>query len=306
MFARPTISRSALLLLLAAACWGLGSAISKRAVEEVPPFTLLAVQLSVSVLGLVALSWLRGGLAAPARGSWALNTLGLLNPGLAYALGLLALTQMTVSLYALLWAIEPLMILALAIFFLHEHPSRMVLGLSAIALSGIVLVVYDPGGTGTLWAVALQLAGIGCCAAYTILARRFLADTESTLDVVMWQQAGAAGLAVLLVVGGTLLGGNPFPDHLSAGGAVSALGSGLVYYGLAYWCYLTALRNLPASLAATSFYLVPVFGLIGGFGLGERLDALQWLGAIVVIGALAVIAHRHSASHGRAELLMVR
>ena len=44
-------SRSAVLaLFFAAASWGFGTIISKRAVDEIPPMTLLAIQLGASVI----------------------------------------------------------------------------------------------------------------------------------------------------------------------------------------------------------------------------------------------------------------
>ena len=49
-------ARSAVpLLILAAAAWGLGTVISKRAVSEIPPLTLLPIQLAASVLVLAIL-----------------------------------------------------------------------------------------------------------------------------------------------------------------------------------------------------------------------------------------------------------
>ena len=66
----------------------------------------------------------------------------------------------------------------------------------------------------------------------------------------------------------------------------------LIYYGLAYWFYLTGLRRLPASTAAVSFYLIPLFGVATASAFGERLEPLQWLGAAIVIAAVAAIGLR--------------
>ncbi len=50
---------------------------------------------------------------------------------------------------------------------------------------------------------------------------------------------------------------------------------------------------MPASSAAASFYLIPVFGVTGAFVfLGERLEASQWLGAAVVLLAVYAILRR--------------
>ncbi len=43
-------------------------------------------------------------------------------------------------------------------------------------------------------------------------------------------------------------------------------------------------------MASTSFYLIPIFGLAAAGAFGERLQAIQWAGAIVVLLALAGIA----------------
>ena len=92
-----------------------------------------------------------------------------------------------------------------------------------------------------------------------------------------------------------ILGGAVPPIAVSPIGLASAIGSGVLYYGLAYWLYLTGLRRVPASIAAASFYLIPIFGLAGGFlFLGERLEPSQWLGVAVVLGTIAVILGRTS------------
>ncbi|MFI5255389.1 MAG: DMT family transporter [Candidatus Limnocylindrales bacterium] len=282
--------RVALYLTLAAASWGAGTAISKRAVAEIPPLTLLPIQLAVSVTVLVLLMRGRGENLNPAARSSLLGRLGLLNPGLAYSLSLLGLVSITASLSVLLWAVEPVMILVLAAAFLGERGGRALVGLSAVAVTGMVLVLYDPASAGQWPGVLLTLAGVACCAAYTVVARRFLPAAESTMGVVVVQQVYALALALVVLVAIGLLGGRVWPDGLTVVGAVSVVGSGVFYYGLAYWFYLSALRHVPASVAAVSFYLIPVFGIAAGAGLGERLDLRQWIGAAIVVLAVAAVA----------------
>jgi probable blue pigment (indigoidine) exporter len=292
----PTLSRRDLLALaLAAACWGLGTVISKRALDEIPALTLLPIQLAASLVVLASLMRRRG---LPLRGSPAiLARLGILNPGLAYALGLLGLVSITASLAVLLWAVEPLMILGLAIWLLHERVAPAVGVLSLVAVAGLILLVYDPSTNGRWTGVALTLAGVACCATYTIVARRWIATSDSTAQVFFAQQAHALvfALLVLALVGG--LGGEVRPTGISAIGLLSAITSGVLYYATAYWLYLTALRSAPASLAAISFYLIPVFGVVGGILLlGEGLDPRQWAGAAIVLVAVLVITFRPNAS----------
>ncbi|MFL5749109.1 MAG: DMT family transporter [Chloroflexota bacterium] len=281
--------RDLLLLILAAASWGVGTVVSKRAVEEIPPFTLLAVQLAASLAALVVLTRASG---IPLRGSPpVLSRLGILNPGIAYALGLAGLTWISASLSVLLWALEPLLILVLAGVFLREGVTARLVGLSLVAASGMLLVLFEPAGGGQWPGIVLTLAGIGCCAAYSIIARRFVGASDSTAQVAVAQQAHALGFALVVVAAVAVLGGDVRPSAISPVGLASAIASGVLYYAAAYWLYLSALRRVPASLAASSFYLIPVFGVAAGaLLLGERLEAVQWLGVTIVAAAIGLIA----------------
>jgi drug/metabolite transporter (DMT)-like permease len=289
----PARRRAVLALTLAAASWGVGTVVSKRAVDEIPPLTLLPIQLAASLIALAILMRLRGLPFRDRSASPVLGRLGLLNPGLAYALSLLGLVHITASMSVLLWAMEPLLILLLAGLLLHERIGPSLVVLSLVAVAGMLLVIYQPDSTGNLLGVALTLAGVACCAVYTIVARRWLGTADSTAPVVAAQQAHALGLALVLVMALWVLGGTVRPDQVTPAGWASAVGSGVLYYGLAYWFYLSALRHVPASFAATSFYLIPLFGVTGAFLLlGERLDPWQWLGAAIVLVAVFAILRR--------------
>jgi drug/metabolite transporter (DMT)-like permease len=288
----PTVARRDLLsLVLAATCWGLGTVVSKAALDEVPPLTLLPIQLTASLVILGALMR-RQGIPFRSGGSPLLGRLGLLNPGIAYALSLLGLVTITASLSVLLWALEPLMIVVLAAAVLRERITPTFIALSLVAVAGMVVIVYDPAATsGELIGVALTVAGIACCAIYSVVARRWIPDARETSQVVLAQQAHALGLALALVLAVGLVGGQVVPTQLTPLGLASAVGSGALYYAGAYWFYLGALRHVPASFAAVSFYLIPIVGVAAGtLFLGERLDPRQWVAVVVVLLAVLAIA----------------
>jgi probable blue pigment (indigoidine) exporter len=295
--------RTILALILAAACWGLGTVVSKRAVAEIPPLTLLPIQLAASLTALAILTrWRRLSLRDPST-SPVLGRLGVLNPGLAYALSLFGLVHITASLSVVLWALEPLLILFLAALFLRERIGPSLVVLTPVALGGMLLVIYQPGSAGTPIGVALTVAGVACCAIYTVVTRHWISSSDSTVQVVVAQQAHALVFAFILVVVLWMIGGAVRPENVSPAGWVSAIGSGVLYYGLAYWLYLSGLRNVPASIAAVSFYLIPVFGVAGGFlFLGDRLEPSQWAGVVVVLVAIAVILRRTGAPGSEAAV----
>src|SRR4051812_17232992 len=187
MPSRPRVRRDVLALILAAASWGVGTVISKRALEEIPPLTLLPVQLASSLVVLAIVLRATGRSIRAADTNPLLERLGVLNPGIAYALSLVGLVTISASLSVLLWAIEPVLILILAGLFLRERVTRPLAGLSSIALLGMVLVVFDPLGSGQFEGVALTVAGVACCAVYTVLSRRWLPGSASTAHVVVGQ-----------------------------------------------------------------------------------------------------------------------
>jgi probable blue pigment (indigoidine) exporter len=295
-----TIARPDLIaLVLAATCWGVGTVISKAALAEIPPLTLLPIQLAASLAVLVVLMR-RQGVAIRGGSPALLGRLGLLNPGAAYALSLIGLVTITASLSVLLWALEPLLILFLAARFLREPVTPRLVVLSLVALAGMVVVVYDPASNGQLIGVALTVAGIVCCAAYSVITRKFIPDAPETSQVVLSQQAHALVFALVLVVIAGIAGGAMVPGNLTTFGLASAIGSGVLYYAGAYWFYLGALRDVPASLAAISFYLIPIVGVAASaLLLGERLEPRQWIGAIVVLAAIFGIVMRSPESSAK-------
>jgi probable blue pigment (indigoidine) exporter len=281
--------RDLLTLTLAAACWGLGTVLSKRAIDEIAPVALLPLQLAASVVILALLMRVSGVRLSGALP--VLARLGILNPGIAYALGLIGLTYISASMAVLLWALEPLLILLLAGLFLGEGVTPRLIGLVVVAAAGMSLVVFEPSIGGQWPGVVLTLVGIGCCAAYTVITRRFVGASDSTAQVVLAQQAYALGFAALVAVSAAVLGNPLMSATPSVPGVAAAAVSGALYYAAAYWFYLSALRRVPATIASTSFYLIPVFGLGASWVLlGDRFGPVQWLGVGIVTVAIGAIA----------------
>lgn len=289
--------RYALALTGAAACWGIATVIAKRALAEIQPLTLLPIQLAVSVALLAALLLLqRNRLTWPAE-LRRLGLLGILNPGISYALGLLGLAYITASLSVLLWATEPIMILVLAWWILGDRITKPVALAACVALVGVLLVVFEPGGQGQPLGVALTLLGVAACAVYTVISRKWMA-AESTLQVIALQQASALLLAVLLLVAVALVGRGAPITGISTTAWISALASGALYYAAAFWLYLTGLRRVPAAVAGLFINLIPVFGIAASYALlGERLTLREWLGALLIVATMFVVVGVQSSTN---------
>ena len=285
--------RHVLLLVAATACWGCGTVLSKQVLDRgVAPLTLLALELTASVLVLLLAALLSGVRVARSPAMVRLALLGVLNPGVAYALALLGLASVTASMSVLLWATEPVLIMLLGVAVVGERIAPATGVSVAVAMVGVVLVIYRPGAAGDAVGVALTVTAVACCALYAVLTRRLLLD-DSSLGVVLVQQVAALSLAVVLAgvvpaVGAADLG---LPEDLSTWALVVA--SGTIYYGLAFWFFVGGLRGVPASVAGSLLPLVPVFGLAAAYALGDRFTGRQWVGAVLVVLAAAGAATRH-------------
>jgi drug/metabolite transporter (DMT)-like permease len=212
-----------------------------------------------------------------------------LNPGLAYALSLAGLARVEASVSVLLWALEPVLILGIAFVVLRDKVSSPVALCAGAALGGVVLVVFQPGHASAL-GIAFTVAGVAACAVYTVLSSRFLLEA-TTVSVVFVQQVTALAFALILFAGSLVLTNPRTLFGVSATAWLSAVVAGALYYGVAFWFYLAGLRGVTASVAGVFINLVPVFGITASYVvLGERLSPRQWLGATVVIAAVATAA----------------
>jgi probable blue pigment (indigoidine) exporter len=278
------------MLVGAAGCWGIGTVISKQVLDRgVAPMTLLILELLASCLLLSLIALVRRVSWSMSSSTQKLTVLGVLNPGLAYALGLLGLTQISASMSVLIWAAEPVLILALAILILRQKIAGATIVAIAAAVIGVFLVVYRPDAEGQPLGIALTMAAVLACASYTVLTQKLLLD-DASAPVVLLQQVAA--LAFALVVTGVATAADVaqlgLPGDLTTWAMVVA--SGTVYYGLAFTFFLTGLRDVPAATAGAFLPLIPVFGLAAAYVAGERLFEQQWLGASLVLVAAGVVA----------------
>ena len=281
--------------ILSAACWGSATVMSKGVLAHIPPMTLLTIQLTASIIVLwfaVLILRLRVRLDQPTRRA---GFSGILEPGLAYTFGIIGLALTTASNAALIGAAEPLLILFLAWFVLKERPDSRLLLLGAAATLGLLLVILPDAtglaGQGSLIGDALIFAGTLFAAFYVITTRRLVSTIEPLPLSALQQSVGLVWtlgvLAVALLTGLATLGLEDLPRSV----LFLAVASGVVQYALAFWLYLFALRSLPANLAGFYLTLIPVFGIAtASIFLGEVLSGPQWIGAGLIIVAVALVA----------------
>ena len=274
-------------LVAAAASWGLGAVLSKHALEGYPPSVLLPVQLLCSTLVLGAVVAMTRAPVRSIKQPGRLAALGVLNPGVAYALGLIGLSSINASTSVVIWATEPVIIVVMAFSLLREPISRFAVTSLAAAMGGIALIVGAPSSGDSAVGVALTFVSVSACSLYTIVLRR-MNLSDATLPVVWIQQLSALVFATLVLLAWTFV--NDVVVDPSPSTTLAAVAGGVTYYGLGFLLYVSGLRRTTAARAGIFLTLIPVFGLaFSAVLLGERFTWVQTAGALVVIVSMTTL-----------------
>lgn len=168
---------------------------------------------------------------------------------------------------------------------LSERPARSWIAATGICLVGLGLLSLGGRGSANFESVGVLLAlGAGLAyAAYTVAARRILREGTPSLDVM----ASAFGLGGVLLL--PLLFSQPMSWLPTVRGVALALYLGLVTTTVAYVFFGRGLAVLPAGPVTTLVLAEPLVATALGIGiLGESLPAIGVVGAVAVLGGLAL------------------
>lgn len=282
------------LIILAAAIYGLTIVLTKGALAQIPPFTLLCIQTASSVLFFWTIVIFQG-IQVPLR--WTtlkLSLAGLLEPGLSYIFGMFGLALTTASNATFISTTEPAITMALSWLILREHFNLAFVGLGLLACVGVSFIVTPDGSSitsGSIWGDLLICLSVLFASLYAITAARSVQRLHPVVLAAI-QQSVALILFIMMLVGALWLGVESFEFTPAMwGNLVIAIASGAFGYGLAFLLYLAAVRYLPASRLSLYLTLTPVFGAIGAyFILGERFLVSQGFGGSLIILAVVGIS----------------
>lgn len=186
--------------------------------------------------------------------------------------------------------LQVLFIALLAWAVMREKPSRLLMAMLPVVLTGVVLVSGIIGGHGTArHPVAGALYGLATSAAFAcflLILRQTAGQARHAAGQLFEATAGAAAGAVVL---GLMFGGL----HLAISWPslrwllVLTLTSGIVG-----WLLITkSLPHLPATVSALILLLEPAGALVlGALALGQRPTLLEFAGAVLVCGGVLIVA----------------
>jgi drug/metabolite transporter (DMT)-like permease len=268
--------RALLALVVVTAVWGVTFVQVKDALELYPLFAFLAVRFAIASVALAPV-------AAPRlrRAGWKPATLlgGLL--ALGYALQTAGLDRTSVSSTGFITGLYVVFTPLFAYALFRIKVARVVVlgvGLSLVGLALLAGVgVGEPGGD------ALVLAGAAAFSLQIALMERYAPRYDAVAFTFVEMLAAFVGFAVIAVA----LGQVEVPRGWTVWGALIV--TGVFASALGFLVQTWAQRQLSAARTALAFAMEPVWTAIFGFWLaGDRLGALGWTGAALIMAGIVV------------------
>ena len=291
-----------LAVVLAQACGGIASILSKLALAGFGPWTMVAVRQLIGVVVLWLL-WRLGGASSGARvpftrRDWALLvTLSWAGYALPQVLLAQGIARSTGTNGALLSPLEPIGILIGGAIFFRERLTSWRLLAVALGTAGALLIVVQSGvrpELGNPAGDALIAAGHLAWAIYTLAAKPLLERHDpgrvSLLSV----------LLSLPILAALSLGEPLDPARaLPALGWVALLAVTGSAVGTLSWNY--ALRSISAGTMAAFIFVQPLIGLVAGHALlSEPVGPLALVGALLILIGVTLEARQAAPRPGAA------
>ena len=266
--------------------WGAASVMAKGA-DHVDGLTLAFHRLWVGALAMFVIFTLRGGRLRLSL-LWAA-----LPAGIAFAadIGLFftAVKHTTVANATMISALQPALVLFVAGPLFGERVRASDVGWTAVALLGVVVVVFGSATTPS-WSLLGDFLAVLCLFAWTayfIFGKRARAHLDAVEFVTAMSVVAFAALALVAIGSGHDLSvpdGSTWAIILALG-----LGTGGIGHFLINWAH----GHAPLVLTSLLTLLIPVVAMTAAaVFLGEDVVPVQVVGAVIVLGALAVLVWR--------------
>jgi drug/metabolite transporter (DMT)-like permease len=268
------------------ALWGASFPLIRIAVSALGPFGLAGIR---CILAAVVLAILMRALGDrwPARAGWPrLTVLAMLTVAGPFVLFSWAGTVLPAGYSAVFNALAPLFgILAAAAVGEEKLTAARVAG-CALGFAGVALLVQLGPVAVTMEVVLAALACSAAAASYGIgsihMKRATLAHHPLPASAAVHV---AAALVLFLPMSASVPSMRPTVPAVIA---IAVLGC--VTSGFMYWVSMRMMREIPASAATSSAFMIPLFGVTwGGLFLGEPVTAGMLPGCLLVLAATALI-----------------
>lgn len=198
-----------------------------------------------------------------------------------------AFNYTTVATATLCYYMEPTMVILMAPLFFSQRLTLSQLAITILTILGMILVsgIIDNGEikpddiTGIIFGLSAAF-----CYALIVISNKRIEAIDTYLKTFIQLSVAAIAMIPYLIYTAGFTG---LPDDTSTW--LLILFVGIVHTGIAYALYFGAMKELSAQSVAICSYIDPISALIfSALLLGEALTPLGMLGAILIIGTVAI------------------
>ena len=198
-----------------------------------------------------------------------------------------AFNYTTVATATLCYYMEPTMVILMAPLFFSQRLTLSQLVITILTILGMILVsgIIDNGEikpddiTGIIFGLSAAF-----CYALIVISNKRIEAIDTYLKTFIQLSGAAIAMIPYLIYTAGFTG---LPDDTSTW--LLILFVGIVHTGIAYALYFGAMKELSAQSVAICSYIDPISALIfSALLLGEALTPLGMLGAILIIGTVAI------------------
>lgn len=282
------MGRGILLVLLGTIFWGTSGTASTYAPESASTVSIAAVRLLFGAIGLVCIALARGRNRRRSSWPWLLTLIGAVAVAGGQFAFFAAVDSAGVAVSTVLTiGVSPIFAGILSAWYLGQAPDRTWGVATALAITGATLMVLgaavEVGGNPA--GLLLGVFGGAGYAVYVTVSKKMMQQGCDPVDVTAAVFSGAA----LILLPAFLLG--DWRWILEPRGMAVALYLGLATNAAPYFLFGLGLALVPVATAATLTLMEPLTAtVLGVIWLGERLTILQWLGALLLLLGLLVLA----------------
>lgn len=296
---RPLAARMGLsewvLLLILSMLWGGSFFFVGVAVDELPPFTIVALRVGVAALALLAIAFAMN-LSLPRNGHTmaAFLAMALLNNAIPFSLIVWSQTVLASGLAAILNATTPLFALLVAHVSTIDEKVNRARGIGlAVGFAGVVVLVGPQALDGLGSSLLAQFACLAASLSYAfagVFGRRFHRLGVPPLVAA----AGQLAAATILLVPLAIVVDTPWRLALPSTSVIAAIAAlAVLSTAIAYLLYFRILASAGATNLLLVTFLIPLSAAVLGTAfLGERFEFSHGAGMALIGAGLAAIDGR--------------
>ncbi len=277
-------------LMFLVVCWGSTFALTKVALETLPPLWIVAGRLVVGAGALLAVLFLRGECLPMRLDIWLwLTVIGVLGV-LPIFLISWGTQHISTALSGILFGVSPLVTIVIAHFWVPgEHLTAPKAMGFAVGFCGLVVLLGPcaltniSGGGVTLLA---QLAMVGAASGYAV--RSICAKMMPNISPFQ-KGAGSFLCAVIIAIPLVVMFGADLPVHVSARSLAATAAMGLFATAISGIVMFRLVHSAGPSFLSLTNYLIPLYVLLLGTTLlGEKISSQALVALGLIVSGIAV------------------